>query len=296
MHMRYLLLIPLLITIAVAHAAGHVPCLPASRILVTDTDSVAHKGSLSLGVNYGSDVQFFGRTGPIAYPYASGDAIYNFKSGFFVYGSAVQVFGYTPIVDEVDGGAGYVFRYSKNFGGNLSYTHFFFMNGAPPVIMSASSNDFDFKNAYDWKWVKTSATFDYLFGQANDYFVTLNISKYIEPSWGVFDDKDYLSFNPAVSMIMGTQNFVGRFSAENQSELDGNNYIPALDSPPPFNHFDNGRFNVLNYSFKLPIAYNRPHYTFEASWKYSIPLNVEGSLHNHRELFFDLTFYYLFFK
>jgi hypothetical protein len=100
MHMRYLLLIPLLITIAVAHAAGHVPCLPASRILVTDTDSVAHKGSLSLGVNYGSDVQFFGRTGPIAYPYASGDAIYNFKSGFFVYGSAVQVFGYTPIVDE----------------------------------------------------------------------------------------------------------------------------------------------------------------------------------------------------
>jgi hypothetical protein len=178
----------------------------------------------------------------------------------------------------------------------LSYTHFFFMNGAPPVIMSASSNDFDFKNAYDWKWVKTSATFDYLFGQANDYFVTLNISKYIEPSWGVFDDKDYLSFNPSVSMIMGTQNFVGRFSSENEGELDNDDDIRGLDSPPPFNHFDNGRFNVLNYSFKLPIAYNRPHYTFEASWKYSIPLNVEGSLHNHRELFFDLTFYYLFFK
>jgi len=296
--MRRLFIIFLVITCGVVSAAATV-VMPSSHSrgrITADTDTVVRKASVSLGINYGSDVQFFGRTGPIKYPYAAGDAIYNFKSGFFVYGSAVNVFGYTPIVDEIDGGAGYLFNYSKKFTGTFSYTHFFFMNGAPPVIMSSASNDIDFKNSYDLGFVKTSGTFDYLFGQTNDYFVSLNISKYIEPEWGVFDDKDYLSFNPGVSMIMGTQNFVGRYSSENQGELYLNNYIPGLDVPPPFYRYNNGRFNVLNYSFKLPIAYNRPHYTFEASWKYSIPLNVEGALRNHKELFFNLTFYYLFFK
>src|ERR1700704_5946578 len=88
--------------------------------VVADTDSVIRKQSVSIGVVYDSDIQFFGRTGPVKYPYASGDAIYNFKSGFFVYGSAVQVFGYKPLIDELDLGTGYLYRYSKKFSGTIS--------------------------------------------------------------------------------------------------------------------------------------------------------------------------------
>jgi hypothetical protein len=139
--------------------------------------------------------------------------------------------------------------------------------------------------------------FDYLFGDANDYFVTLNTSKHIETDWGIFDDKDYLSFDPTISAIFGTQNFVGRYSSEHLERLYlDNGQIPGLDAPPAFPNYNNGRFNALNYSVKIPIAYNRPHYTFEASWKYSIPVNVEGQLKNRHEVFFNLTFYYLFFK
>jgi len=57
----------------------------------------------------------------------------------------------------------------------------------------------------------------------------------------------------------------------------------------------NGMFNVLNYSFKVPIAYNRPHYTIEFTYKYSIPVNVEGALMNTKESFYNLTFYYVFY-
>jgi len=291
--MKYIAISLLLLACNAANAAHWYPG-PGRR--AADTDSVVRKASVSLGANYGSDIQFFGRTGPVSYPYLGADAIYNFKSGFFVYGSAVQVFGYTPIVDEIDAGAGYLFNYSKRFTGTFSYTHFFFMDDAPPVIVSASSNDFNFKNSYDWGVLKTSGTFDYLFGDQNDYFLTFNISKYIEPEWGVFDDADYITINPGISMITGTQNFVGKYASEHSSKLFDDNYIPGLNAPPPFFNFNNGKFRVLNYSFKLPIAYNRPHYTLEASWKYSVPLNVEGALHNRRELFFNLTFYYLFFK
>lgn len=269
--------------------AGERPAAPA------DTDTVIRKQSVSLGVNYGSDVQFFGRTGPIKYPYLSADAIYNFKTGFFVYGSAVQVVGYYPIVDEVDLGAGYLYHYSRNFTGTASYTRFLFTRDAAQVIKSASSNDIDWKNSYDWKILKSSLTFDYLFGKQNDYFITLNVSKYFETNWSIFDDKDYLSFNPGVAMIVGTQNFVQRYSLDHFDKFGSSDHISGLGVPPSFHDFDNGRFRALNYSIKLPVAYNRPHYTLEASWKYSIPVNVEGALKNRHEVFFNLTFFYLFF-
>ncbi|TWI99420.1 hypothetical protein JN11_02737 [Mucilaginibacter frigoritolerans] len=263
--------------------------------LTADTDTVFKKRSVSVGVNYGSDIQFFGRTGPIKYPFMSADAIYNTKTGFFLYTAIYKVLGYNPLVDEVDVGAGYLFNYSKKFSGTISYTRFIFNKDAAAVIKSASSNDINLKNTFDWKFAKSSITGDYLFGDANDYFITFSTSKYFETSWSIFDDKDYLSFNPTISAIFGTQNFVQRYSVDNPDKLSLEELPPPTFDGDKSPHYDNGRFNALNYSVKLPIAYNRPHYTFEASWKYSIPVNVEGALKNRHEVFFNLTFFYLFY-
>jgi hypothetical protein len=296
--MKYFFILFLIISNAVNAAAIRLPIVRgATAHIIADTDTVIRKQSISVGANYGSDFQFFGRTGPVTYPYLSIYGIYNFKSGFFVYASPVQVIGYYPLVDEIDLGGGYLFKSSKQFSGSISYTRFLFNKDAAQVIKSASSNDANFKNTFDWKFAKSSVEFDYLFGDANDYFVTINTSKYIETDWGIFDDKDYLSFNPTISAIFGTQNFVGRYSSEHLDRLDlDNGQIPGLDAPPAFPSYNNGRFNAINYSVKIPIAYNRPHYTFEASWKYSIPVNVEGQLKNRHEVFFNMTVYYLFFK
>ncbi|MEZ2338480.1 hypothetical protein AB6735_22720 [Mucilaginibacter sp. RCC_168] len=256
-----------------------------------DTDTIVRKKSVSVGVSYGSDALFFGRTGPIKYPFVTGDAIYNSKSGVFVYGSVLKVLGYAP-VDEVDLGGGYFYKFSKSFSGAVSYTRFIFNKNAN-VIKSASSNDINFKNAYDWKLFKTTVVLDYLFGKSNDFFTTVSTSKYFESSWSIFDDNDYLSFNPSFNVILGTQNFVQRYEVDHNyqhvlppSVLENLNLSAARR---------NRVFNVLNYSFKVPVAYNRPHYTLEASWRYSMPVNVEGTLENRRESFFNFTFYYLFY-
>jgi hypothetical protein len=257
--------------------------------LTADTDTVVRKKSLSVGVSYGSDASFFGRTGPVKYPFLNTDIIYNAKSGIFVYGSAYKVFGSIPTIDEADFGVGYLYNLSKKVSGNISYTRFLFDRNAL-IIKSASSNDIDFKNTYDWKFLKTSVILDYLFGESHDFFVTISNSKYIETNWSIFDDKDYLSFTPSFNIILGTQNFVEKYSLNH--DRDNDHYI----FPPPQKYAgDNSQFNALNYSIKIPIAYNRPHYTFEASYKYSIPVNVEGILRNHRESFYNLTFYYVFY-
>jgi hypothetical protein len=293
--MRYYLILLLLIICTAANAVSGLPLLngPGARTKA-DTDSVIKKQSISVGVNYGSDVLFFGRTGPIKYPFVGTDVIYNTKNGFFIYASGTKVLGYNPLIDEIDLGGGYLYKYSKNVAGTISYTRFFFNKDAAEVIKSASSNDINFKNTFDWKFAKSSVITDYLFGKSSDFFLTVNTSKYIETNWSIFDDKDYLSFNPTIAAIFGTQNFVQKFSNDHPNKLSLD-YIYEPGIPTPKVNYNNGRFNALNYSVKLPIAYNRPHYTFEAAWKYSIPVNVEGQLKNRHEVFFNLTFYYLFF-
>ena len=93
-------------------------------------------------------------------------------------------------------------------------------------------------------------------------------------------------------MILGTQNFVQTYSLDHQDRFVDASIVAKTYSPYQYN---NGRFNALNYSVKIPVAYNRPHYTFEFAYKYSIPVNVEGALRNRKESFYNLTFYYLFY-
>jgi len=291
--MKYFGAVLLIITCNALHAATSksVAYILRDTIAVADTDTIVRKNSVSAGVSYGSDALFFGRTGPIKYPFMATDVIFNSKSGVFVYGSALKVLGYDPLADEIDVGGGYFYRLSKKFTGTISYTRFIF-NRQANIIKSASSNDINFKNSYDWKYLKSSLTIDYLFGKSYDIFTTISTSKYIESNFSVFDDKDFVSINPTVNIILGTQNFVQRYSVDHQYRLE-------VDNINLYNQNGrrraNARFNMLNYSFKLPIAYNRPHYTVEASYRYSIPVNVEQILKNRKESFFNLTFYYVFF-
>jgi hypothetical protein len=293
--MKYICVL-LFLTICLNASAGiHRDCIfmdNATRI-VADTDTVVKKRSISAGVSYGSDASFFGRTGPVKYPFLNADVIYNSKSGVFVYGSGYKVLGSIPTVDEIDVGAGYFYHLSSNFSGNASYTRFIFDRNAL-IIKSASSNDVNLNNSYDWKIFKSSIILDYLFGESDDFFVTINNSKYIETNWSIFDDKDYLSFSPGINIILGTQNFVQKYSQNHPGRLG--DYQPIGPPINPSKYFArNSDFDMLNYSFKIPIAYNRPHYTFEFSYKYSIPVNVEGILLNHKESFYNLTFYYVFY-
>lgn len=302
--MKYFGILVLSLIYNAVNALGQ-PLVPALRAPVstasndtTRKDTAAEavpvrKNSLSAGINYGSDALFFGRTGPYKYPFMAADAVINYKSGWFVYGSALKVLGYNAAtIDEVDVGGGYYYRVSKKITGNVSYTRFIF-NNKSEIIKSASSNDINLKNAVDWGPFKTTLIGDYLFGKSHDIFATVSNSKYWESSWNIFDDQDYLSINPAFTFILGTQNFVQRYSIDHKYRLEANNIYIRNENGAGARA--NARFTMLNYSIKLPVAYNRPHYTVEFSYKYSMPVNVEGALMNRRESFYNLTFYYIFY-
>jgi len=294
--MKYIFAMFLLIPCTALNVFGLKRLLPVGGVerITPDSDTVIRKQSATVGVSYGSDIQFFGRTGPITYPFVSTDAIYNTKNGFFIYTSASTVLGYNPLIDEIDLGGGYLYSATKKFKGTVSYTRFFFNKDAAQVIKSASSNDINLDNSYNWGFARSGVVLDYLFGKDNDFFATFNTSKYIESKFSIFDDKDYLTLNPCISAILGTQNFVQRYSLDHRYEMDVENLFVNNPDEPRMAH-NNALFKLLNYSFKVPIAYNRPHYTLEFAYKYSIPINVEGILMNHHESFYNLTFYYVFY-
>ena len=229
--MKYLITFIFLITYGYVNAFTTSSIFSTNgELTVTDTGTVFKKQSVSVGANYGTDVSFFGRTGTYRYPFISTDAIYNAKSGFFVYGSLWKVLASVPIVDETDLGVGYIYRLSKDVKGEFSYTKSF-INDASQIIKSSATNDLNFKNAYDWKILKTSVTLDYLFGKTSDIFVTVNNSKYFESNWSIFDDKDYLTFDPLFSVIFGTQNFVQNYSENHDFTNPGHNPTPPPHDP-----------------------------------------------------------------
>ncbi|MGY3213875.1 hypothetical protein [Mucilaginibacter sp. HD30] len=290
--MKFVRILFFLTIVISAHSSAARLLLPKINLsLYADTDTIIRKRSISVGFNFGSDAMFFGRTGPIRYPFYSADVVYNTKQGFFAYGSLLRLIGYRTSIDEIDIGGGYLYRPSKKFSGSVSYTRFIF-NKEQRIIESATNNDINLKNAYNWGPFKSTVILDYLFGRSSDFFVTVSQSKYFEPNWRLFSKNDYLTFNPSISMILGTQNFVQTYALDHQTRFLIANIYKNDYSPYQYN---NGRFNALNYSFKIPVAYNRPHYTFEFAYKYSIPVNVEGNLMNRRESFYNLTFYYLFY-
>jgi hypothetical protein len=291
--MKYLGLLFFVISSTIVHAATVEPrfFLIGATKAAADSDTIIRKRSVSVGVSYGNDAIFFGRTGPTKYPFVTTDVVYNDKSGFFIYGSGLKVLGYEPVFDEVDIGGGYYYKFSKKFSGAISYTRFIF-NNAARIIKSASGNDINFKNSYDWKHLKTTLVADFLFGKSNDAFLTVGNSKYFEPNWNLFGENDYITFNPSVNVIFGTQNFVNKYSSDRFYRLNLDK-IYNMNKPPVTRN--NGRFTVLNYYLKVPVAYNTPHFTLEASYRYSIPVNVENSLNNGHASFLNLTFYYLFY-
>lgn len=305
--MRYIFTLFILTTLIAVNAFAMNDHSFKSIQIKTDTGKAASdsnavkKQSVSAGVSYGSDASFFGRTNQTKYPFINSDVIYNTKVGIFIYGSAWKVLSSLPTVDEVDLGLGYSYKLSKNFKGSISYTRFLFSDSAK-IIKSASSNDINFKNSFNWNILKTGVTLDYLFGKSDDFFVTISNSKYFESNWNIFDNKDYLTFEPSFNIILGTQNFVQKYSIEHDFFRDIENKLPPplRKGKPPIVYEEeysvaNRTFNFLNYNIKIPLAYNRPHYTIEASYRYSIPVNVQGLLATQNESFFNLTFYYVFY-
>ena len=254
------------------------------------------KMSLTLAVLYSSDANYYGQTTSGRLPYLLTYAGIKLPAGFFLSSTAYKLINTGSGISGIDLTAGYDFKLSKNLSSGISYTRSFYPDSSL-LLQATNLNTFSGLINYDWTWLTTGINADYIPGEEGGLFLTLNSTKSIEIT--SFSPKDYISFDPAFAVVGSTQ----RISTTQQlpsSTPDGKGRkIERLPSKrnnqtPEYKTIEKTNFNLLSYSLKLPLAYNRANYSLEASYQATLTSNYVESMSKEPRSFFSLGFYYVF--
>jgi len=252
--------------------------------------------NLFLGLNYGSNSSFLGRYQAEILPYYMTDISYKSKTGFWLSLFAFDINNSLTFVDEVDVMGGWNVDLSKRVDASFFYTRYFFTESTE-LIKESVANTATASLGLDWSYVYTKITGHYIFGGAHDFFLVFDNSRYIEfPD--LFRKDNYLSFEPKISIIAGTQTFVDTHYINQGSPLPrppgrGN---PRGGGGTPTSTVESSRttFNVLSYEFICPVAYNIGKFSFELNGRYSIPVNLlEGDTSTPQFFFTGGVVYYI---
>ena len=262
-----------------------------------NTDST--KTSLTLATIYSTNANYYGQTTEAKLPYLLTNATLRFKNGFSFSVGGYKLLNSGSGISEFDLGVGYDYKISKNSSGSFGYTRSFYPDNSP-LIQSVSGNTASATLAYDWKLFNTLISSDFAFGDGNSFiFLTLGNSKLFDLG-SVFSDKDYLSLEPSIEIVSGASISENDTASNGSSSVGGKKKKGGLVRklfPQPSsatNSFTIPPFDLLSYNFKLPLAYNRTHYTIETSYQLSVLGKNLAGYSSPTRSFFNLSFYYMF--
>lgn len=248
----------------------------------TTSDSTAKKvRTVFFGLTYGNNSSFLGRYQTALLPYYSADISYKSKTGFWLSLVAYDIYNSATFADEVDVMAGWSTNLSKRIDASFYYTRYFFTESTE-LIQASVANTASASLGCDWNFLYSKLSGHYIFGGAHDFFLVMDNSKYIEfPR--IFHKNDYLSLDPRISIISGTQTFVDSYYIERGTPLisptgggpsGGRGNAPSSGAPTEPVESVQTTFNILSYEFSLPVAYTTGKFSFEVTGRYSIPVNL----------------------
>ncbi|HEY4650238.1 MAG TPA: hypothetical protein VIG72_02440 [Pontibacter sp.] len=264
----------------------------------TAADSVAtRKASWAVSLEAATNSSFYGRNTATRYPYAAATLTYAHTSGFWVSATTYQLFNTDDYIDETDASVGYSFQISKRMTGTLSYSRFFFSENAP-MVKSVTENAATVNTTLDWKYLYTSLSGSYFFGESNDVIVQLENSRYIglNPLW---NGKNPVGLDPKIGVTGGTQEFSETYTVTRKKQLGdifddvlhpgkGNN--PKTTTTTTTKH----QFQVLSYDFYVPLVVMLGNFELEPTYRYSIPVNKLEGDESEAKSFFSVKASYTF--
>jgi len=274
-------------------------CMPAiaqsDSTLPAANDSVPAKNSLTLGVSYSNNANYYGQKAASSIPYVAFAATYKLKCGLYFSGLTYKLLNDTgSLVSATNAGAGIAFSMGKHFSADINYTHTFYPSYCPLLQVSNPDNT-SATLAYE-NWLSTKLTVDYAFGKTQDLFGTFGTGKQI--TLGSISKKDIVTITPSVDVVAGTQRFYQEYLTEKRlrDSLIGAVIGPILGQPSQTGSktTTSTQFNLLSYNFKCPLAYNRAHYMLEVAYQLSLLSNKAQSNAGKANSFVSASFYYQF--
>lgn len=257
-------------------------------------DSTA-KSSLTLAAVYGNTANYFGQTTAEKLPYILSYGAYKLKGGLYVSASALTLFNSSNGVSAIDLSAGYGFNLLKNVEGSVSYTRSFYQKDSP-LLQTSNENNLNGELSFTHLF-KSSLSADYAFGTQNDAFISFSNSKLIDLG-SLFSDKDFISLEPSIGIIAGSQHFYQTYTTEKQLRKKFLDDLLFPGRPPEpettTTTIESTDFDLMAYTLSLPLAYNRTNYSIEASYQAILASKKIAGASDKPVSIFNLSFYYMF--
>jgi hypothetical protein len=260
------------------------------------TDSTKAKASLTLGVTYSNNANYYGQRAQENIPYVAAGATYRFRSGIYLSGLAYKLLNDTgAFVSASNLGAGVVFKISEKLSADLSYSHTFYPTYSP--FLQASNPDNATAALTYENWLTSKLNVDYAFGKTMDVFVTLGVGKQI--TLGSLSKKDVFSITPSFDVVAGTQHFYQTYITEKRlrDSLLGVLLTPITGGSPSQSTTTtttSTNFNILSYNLKFPLDFSRASYMFEVAYQLSILSKEAETNAGKANSFLSVSFYYQF--
>jgi hypothetical protein len=273
-------------------------CLVASKSQAQTASDSTQKTTFIVAALYSSNANYYGQSAEEKLPYVLTNASVKFPGGLWLSASAYKLLNIGSGVSAADASVGLAFNLNKSqsFTGDVSYSHSFYPENSP-LIQAANENSVSASLSYDWSWLNTSVSADYAFGKESDLFISFSNSKSIE--LGSFSERDFISLEPAIEIVGGTQHFYETYTTKKKLRDKLKDKIKNPFDPPGNDNtttttVTTSSFGLLSYNLKLPLAYNRTHYMIEVGYQLSILDEKVETVSNKPQSFFNLSFYYLF--
>lgn len=262
----------------------------SASIAAVDSTEVK-SATLTLAAIYGNNANYYGQAAEVKLPYALTNASYRLKNGIYFSAGSYKLINYEgPAISELDLSAGFETNLSKKLNASFGYTRSFYAQNSP-LLQAANENTISAGLEYDFNIFKAALNNYYSFGTQQDNFSSLELSKVLNLG-SLFNDKDFISFEPGFELVGGTINYLEEYRVERGRRNPSAQFPPR----PPYKdriRYSTG-FGMLSYNTNLLLGYNRSNYLLEAGWTISaLGKNISDNAKKARS-FFNLSFYYQF--
>ncbi|UKJ08015.1 hypothetical protein [Solitalea lacus] len=248
------------------------------------------KTTFTLAAIYSTNSNYYGQTSESRLPYVLTNGTLRFPAGLYFSASAYKLLNTqeSSTVSATALGAGFELNLGKNVTADLNYQHTFYPSTSP-MLQAANNNIASASLTYAW-WLSTGLSVDYAFGDQEDIFATFGVSKQI--SLGSFSDRDIITLSPGVEIVGGSRHYYNEYVVKKNKGLFGN-ILPGGFQDETVKEFSSN-FDLMSYNLKLPLAYNRSHYIFEAAYQLSVLGKQPELTSTKTNSFLNLSFYYQF--
>lgn len=244
--------------------------IPLGVFSQNDT-STPRTNVFTAGVNYQSNLHYFGRTDSLRSQGVFGTIGYELKQGFYTSANIIFVNNVSTSLDYAGSviEAGYKFPTARNFSGNIAYSRFLYKETSQ-LVQSSVNSQAEINLAYNNNIVNVNAGANAKFSDKTDFGLTAGLDRlfiYVIPG-----STNAIAINPSFYTYAGSQNFTRTYYVQ-KKKLPGLGLGLGNQADKEMSE-EVRRFTILAHEASLPLVFVAGKFNASLTGSYVMPQNL----------------------